>query len=129
MPFLEAVFWLAMNLYNEARGESLAGKIAVAHVVLNRAEQKGKPVKAIVLEPMQFSWANGGARPAVKEYDALLECFQAAAHTLNERLEGKTLKGADHYHATYMSPFPSWAKSMKVIATIGNHIFYRATNA
>ena len=123
MYFLESIFWLAMNLYHEARGESVAGQVAVAHVVLNRAQKRGKSLKEIILQPYQFSWANSGARPAIAEYEALLQCFESAMIALNERLEGKTLKNADHYHAKSVSP--SWARNMKVIATVGNHIFYK----
>ena len=125
MLFLDSIFWLAMNLYHEARGESVAGQVAVSHVVLNRAQKRGKSLKEIILQPYQFSWANSGARPKVGDYEALLQCFESAALALNERLEGKNFKGADHYHATYMDPYPSWAKDMKVIATVGNHIFYK----
>ena len=126
MFFLEPIFWLAMNIYHEARGEQLAGQVAVGHVVLNRAERQGKPVKDIVLAPYQFSWANGNARPSVNDYDSMLESFEAAAIVLNERLEGKTLGGADHYHAITMSKFPTWVKGMTVVKTIGNHRFYRS---
>jgi len=31
--------------------------------------------------------------------------------------------GAMYYHATYVNPY--WAKTMKVVAHIGDHIFYR----
>lgn len=125
MLFLEPIFWLAMNLYHEGRGESRAGKVAICHVVLNRAQDRGKGLKEIILAPAQFSWANGGARPRVGEYEALLECFEAAAIALDERLAGKNFKGADHYHATSMSPYPSWAKNMKVVAVVDRHVFYR----
>ena len=33
---------LAMNIYHEARGESLAGQVAVADVVLNRVDDQLK---------------------------------------------------------------------------------------
>ena len=55
MPFIESIFWLALNLYHECRGEPLAGQIAVAHVVMNRAEKRGKSLREIVLQPYQFS--------------------------------------------------------------------------
>lgn len=43
---------------------------------------------------------------------------------LDQRLQGNTLHGADHYHADYVSP--DWAERMTTVATIGKHIFYRA---
>ena len=126
MPFIESIFWLALNLYHECRGEPLAGQIAVAHVVMNRAEKRGKSLREIVLQPYQFSWANGGARPKITEYEALCECFEAAVQALGERLEGKSFSHADHYHEKSMSPSPSWTKDMAKVATVGNHIFYRS---
>ena len=124
MYFLESIFWLAMNLYHEARGEPISGQVAVAHAVLNRAKTRGLTVKEGAPQRKQCSWANDGARPAVAEYEALLQCFESAMIALNERLEGKTLKNADHYHAKSVSP--SWAQGMKVVAEIGDHIFYRS---
>lgn len=121
----ENIFWLVVNIYHEARGESLEGQIAVGHVVLNRAERRGKTAKEIVLQPMQFSWHNGDQYPPIKEYAALFAATQAAEAVITERLEGKTLGGADHYFADYIA-MPSWAKDMKQVAKIGRHIFLRS---
>lgn len=121
----ENIFWLGVNIYHEARGESLEGQIAVGHVVMNRAEHRKKTAKEIVLQPMQFSWHNGDQYPPIKEYGALLASMQAAEAVVMERLEGKTLGGADHYFADYISP-PSWSRAMKQVAKIGKHIFLRS---
>ena len=83
MLFLESIFWLAMNIYHEARGEQLAGQVAVGHVVLNRAERQGKPVKDIVLAPYQFSWANGDARPSVSDYDSCAHASRNACGSVS----------------------------------------------
>lgn len=120
------LMWLALNAYHEAMGESFEGQVAVCHVVLNRAADRRKSVKETVLAPMQFSWANGGARPAIKDYAALESCFKAADQAANkERPQGDNLQGADHYYADYIAK-PSWAKGMKQVAKIGRHIFFRS---
>lgn len=120
------LFWLSVNAYHEARGEPFEGIVAVCHVVLNRAANKRKSVKETVLQPMQFSWANGDARPPIKDYASLESCMRAADQAANrERPAGDNLQGADHYYADTIK-MPSWAKSMKQVAKIGHHIFYRS---
>lgn len=120
----EDLFWLSINAYHEARGESDEGIKAVCHVVLNRCKKRKRSVKEVVLQPYQFSWANDGARPAVKEYEALQRCMELAMETCKEQQTGKTLANADHYFADYIAP-PEWVKDMAMITKIGKHTFYR----
>ena len=118
-------FWLAACIYFEARGEPERGRRAVAHIILNRAEERGQSVEDVVLSPYQFSWANNGNRPAIDDYTAFIKCAESAQAALAERLQGNTFQGANHYHATYIDP-PSWARTMEQIETIGQHIFYKS---
>ena len=56
---LDEVYCMAQNVYFEARHESMVGKIAVAHVVMNRIEDKRWPntVCGVVKEgPVRESW-------------------------------------------------------------------------
>ncbi len=56
---LDEVYCMAQNVYFEARHESMVGKIAVAHVVMNRIEDKKWPntVCEVVKEgPVRESW-------------------------------------------------------------------------
>ena len=56
---LDEVYCMAQNVYFEARHESMVGKIAVAHVVMNRIESKDFPntVCGVVKEgPVRESW-------------------------------------------------------------------------
>jgi len=120
------LLWLAINAYHEARGEPFDGIVGVCHVVLNRAANRRKTVKEIILAPMQFSWANGDARPAIKDYAALEVCMKAADQAANrERPQGSNLQGADHYYADTIKT-PAWAVNMRQVAKIGHHIFYRS---
>lgn len=114
----------AICLYHEARGESKEGQIAVAHVILNRMAKSGESVDAVVYKPFQFSWANRGARPPIKDYIALAACMQSVKDCLAERENGETMGGADHYFADYITA-PPWAAKMTKIAKIGKHSFYR----
>lgn len=118
------LLWLAINAYHEARGEDRNGQIAVCHVVLNRCEQTKKSVKDVVLKPFQFSWANGGARPPIKDYASLENCYAAVQECLLQRQHGLSLDGANHYFSDTI-PAPSWAAKMTEICKIGHHTFYR----
>ena len=122
---IDNLTWLAINAYHEARSEPDEGIKAVCHVVLNRAEARKLSVAEVVLQPWQFSWANKGARPPITDYASLQRCLRLAAETVAERLQGKTLWGADHYYAEYITQ-PGWAGRMKRICQIGRHIFFRA---
>ena len=58
---------LASAIYFEARGEPLAGQLAVAEVILNRAEagRFGDSVCEVVKQPGQFSFVRRGRIPAI----------------------------------------------------------------
>lgn len=127
----EDLSWMAINAYHEAQGEPFDGKVAVCHAVLNRAASRKKTVKEIVLQPKQFSWANGGKRPPIKDYAAFIDCMKAAMTAEADRAQGDSLAGADHYYA-FSGPNaikePSWVKAgkMREVARIGNHVFFRS---
>ncbi|NIP53528.1 MAG: cell wall hydrolase, partial [candidate division Zixibacteria bacterium] len=53
---IEAVLWLVINLYHEARGEPVEAQIAVVQVCLRRAKWKPENVPSVVQRPYQFSW-------------------------------------------------------------------------
>ena len=84
MDIIEAMLWLALNIYFEARNQPVKGQLAVAHVTLNRANQKDKSVKEVVLEPGQFSWVHKRHRRLqaveipVHERDAFNKAIQVA---------------------------------------------------
>lgn len=122
---------LAMNVYKEAGYESFEGKVAVAQVTLNRADNPKFPndvckvitQKNVVMEKVvcQFSWYCDGhnfKKPNNRAYD---ESYAVAKKVLLEgfRLDG--LNDALYYHAVYVNP--QWP--YKRITQIGNHIFYR----
>ncbi len=61
---------LAMNIYHEARGESVEGQRAVGLVTLHRVLARSYPddICSVVYQPKQFSWTE--EMPPVLEYDA-----------------------------------------------------------
>ena len=60
---------LAMNVYHEARGQGLAGQVAVMHVTLNRVEDPRFPnnICGVVYQgPVRPSWKNNGTYIPIK---------------------------------------------------------------
>lgn len=115
---------LARNIYREAGGESLKGKYAVAHVVMNRAKSGkfGKTPCDVIYQRSrkgcQFSWVcNGNKRPFNQRL--LNECREVAKAVYYDRPKDIT-GGAMYFHARSVNP--KWSKRTKVI--IGNHVFY-----
>jgi len=126
---------LAEAVYHEARSESFTGQLAVANVIIERANlskfpntickvvHAGKYWKGnIVRNKCAFSYYCDGK----KEWASVeKEALDTAYHVSSLALDGVTLLstlGATHYHASYVSPF--WANEMERLQQIGKHIFY-----
>ena len=129
---------MAVCIYGEARGESLAGKIAVAHTIMNRVRLPkwwGKTIREVILKPRQFSCFNDGDKNrlalraiaadwgrAFQKNRILRECYYVAEGVIEGDLRDNT-DGATHYHTTGCDP--SWDDKMALTDTIGDHAFYR----
>lgn len=122
---------LADAIYFEARGESLGGQQAVAQVVLNRVRSGSYPTSicGVVYQNQhrrnacQFSFACDGKAEARHETEAWARARLIASEMVDGRKHVASLSGATHYHAT--SVRPRWAKAMRKLSTIGNHVFYQ----
>jgi spore germination cell wall hydrolase CwlJ-like protein len=109
---------------------------AVANVVLNRvktAKRKGgywwgNDIISVCRKPYQFScWnkndPNYNIITKVKLDNRKFRiCMEIAEDAVMGDLLDNT-KGADHYHATYVSPY--WADDEEPTVKIGDHIFYK----
>jgi spore germination cell wall hydrolase CwlJ-like protein len=122
---------LTTALYFEARGESLKGQKAVAEVILRRTRQPGRPktVCGVVYEGSsrrtgcQFSFTCDGIADVVRDRAAWGRAKRAASAVLNSGGRARYSRGATHYHANYVMPY--WAPSMRRVARVGTHVFYR----
>ncbi|NOT40928.1 MAG: hypothetical protein HOP13_10585 [Alphaproteobacteria bacterium] len=122
---------LATAIYFEARGESLKGQRAVGEVILARTRQAGRPksVCGVVYEGShrrtgcQFSFTCDGIADVVRSHAAWARAKRAAALVMSSPSKKKVARGATHYHATSVRPY--WASSLRKVARIGSHIFYR----
>lgn len=120
---IESLLWVTLCVYFESRGEPVDGQIAVAHVILNRAEKRGLPVAEIIKQPYQFSWYEGKI-PPVKDFNAFVKCAESVHIALTQRLHGITLSGCDHFYSTDIVP-PYWVDAMKrEVEVDGKHRFF-----
>lgn len=112
---------LAKNIYHEAKGEPLAGKLAVAKVTINRVKSGyfASTICGVVYERGQFSWTTD-RRLKVRDKEAWQESVDIARHSLKTGLDDVNLS-ALYFHNTSVKP--RWNK--KRIAKIGNHVFYK----
>lgn len=122
---------LSEAIYFEARGESLAGQVAVGEVVMNRVESARFPssVCDVVqqgaggdLHRCQFSYECDGVPEIITERDSFVTAGKIAWLLLEGRPRVLT-DGATYYHATHVEPH--WARRFVRSARIGDHIFYR----
>ena len=131
---------LALNIFFEAAVESTAGKLAVAHVTLNRVKSNNYPnsICEVVKEGIhhsnglpkrdrcQFSWYCDG-RDDVPRNGRSWESSQSIAkwfYDHQDRLMDIT-DGATHYHADWMEKYPKWAHKYRKNVRIDDHIFYK----
>lgn len=113
---------LAKNIYHEARGEGLAGKIAVAQVTVNRVHSgKFQPtVCGVVYAPSQFSWTLD-RRKRVRDQQAWQASVSIARAVLTQAVRLPEFP-ALYFHTPQVNP--RWNRDKTVVARIGNHIFY-----
>lgn len=118
---------MAKNLYYEAASEPFEGKLAVAQVTMNRANnnQFPKTVCEVVYQKVnntyQFSWV--GEKPkAISNKYAWEECMIVARKALTEYKLHDTIhkSKAMYYHNNKVNP--GW--NLRYVTRIGNHIFY-----
>lgn len=108
---MSPLYCLALVIAMEANGEPPAGQLAVARVVLNRAEHKPENICKVIKEPGQFSWV--GKRQLIKP---TTEHYRIAKFAMLKRVDFP----ATHFHNLTVNP--NWPYNYLI--TIGNHKFY-----
>ena len=133
-------FCLAQNIYFEAGNQPLAGKVAVANVVMNRVNSELFPdnVCDVIYQAKlrenwkgnmvpkygqcQFSWYCDGKSDDPKDSKTWISSYQIANQYLQTPPFDLT-EGALWYHADYIYPY--WAQHLNETVQINNHIFYK----
>ncbi len=121
---------LALTIYFEARGEPDEGKIAVGHVVMNRASHPLFPDKVCEVVQQggeklrfhcQFTWWCDGRSDQPKEWRAW-EKIKTLARRIYWDYSRDPTAGALWYHADYARP--QWRTDLSRSSKIGRHVFY-----
>lgn len=135
--YAAASFCMAKAIYYEARGEPLAGRLAVGRVVLNRVKSRFYPntVCEVVYQNAQwrnrcqFSFACDGKPDVPRHMRAWNDAVDLAEQLLcrsgqacRPSIIGGQINISTHYHATYVKP--RWSSKLPRTGRIGQHIFY-----
>ena len=117
---------LAYSIFREAGNQKEYDQYAVGQVHMNRLKEGswGKTMCKVVFAKAQFSWTLESKKVIWSKKQE--EHFMQIAEGL--MIDGVYVKklASDkilHYHATYVNP--RWAKQGKMIASAGDHLFYK----
>jgi spore germination cell wall hydrolase CwlJ-like protein len=135
---------LALNIYHEARGETQKGKLAVAHVTVNRVAHRRFPdsVCGVVYQAVyskwwrenhgrevpvrnmcQFSWFCDGKSDGTYDRRAWQESLLLAVSVLEQSTQDPT-NGATHYFNPTLAN-PAWQHDFVQVAMVDSHLFYK----
>jgi spore germination cell wall hydrolase CwlJ-like protein len=114
---------LASAVYFEAKGESLAGQLAVARVVLARANSGrfASTLCGVVFQKGQFSFVRGASLPPIRADSMHWRNAVAISNIALDNTWKSPVEGALFFHARHVSP--GWRLTR--IGSVDNHIFYR----
>jgi len=117
----------ALTIYLEARGESFAGKMAVAAVIRNRMHHKyhsDGTVKGTVLRAKQFEpWI--GRSPEEVKYNPKNRKMRESLLAWKLVQDGrKVVDGAVLFYNPTLVNTPHWAEVYRKVAKIGGHEFF-----
>jgi N-acetylmuramoyl-L-alanine amidase len=118
----DALQCLAGAIYFESKGEPLAGQLAVAEVIINRAKSGRFPgdVCSVVTQRGQFSFVRGGHIPTISAGKAYRTAIAVAKVALASAWNSPAPKAL-----FFNTPNRAPGGRLTKIAAIGNHIFYR----
>jgi spore germination cell wall hydrolase CwlJ-like protein len=146
MSISYAVICLALNIYFEARGESISAQAGVGYVTVNRANNKDTGICQAVFERGEFSWTRGRKKikiddnvelsneeafsedflrkNKIKEMYAWEDAIEMAEGVINKKVRNPIGKSTHFYSGTYR---PYWAKSkkMRIISRINGFTFFK----
>lgn len=128
---------LALCMYGEARNQGLDGMLAVGSVIVNRVKRGGwfgTGIKGVILKPMQFSCLNENDpnratlehialdfADSLNQLDVLKRCYWIAKG-ITEGMLSSNVGSCCYYKTRFCNA--SWAASMRLTVTIGDHEFY-----
>lgn len=117
----------ALTIYLEARGESFAGKMAVAAVIRNRTQHRyhsNGTIRGTVLRRKQFEpWI--GRSPKDVRFNPNNRKMQESLLAWELVQDGRNVvEGAVLFYNPSLVRTPRWAKVYQKVSTIGGHEFF-----
>lgn len=119
---------LAKNIYFEARGEPVAGQVAVGLTTINRTKSRYFPdtICEVVYQRGQFSWTADGNSDNIRQLEVYSDIYSIAEllyteYSINDSFPD-LVEGATHFHTSDVDP--SW-RNKELTVSIGNHNFYK----
>lgn len=117
---MTSLLCLALNIYFEARGESLDAQLLVAESAINRSTDRNQSICDVVYDDYQYSWTHDHLSDTPRD----MQSFAVASSIAQQAINGDHLhSGVTHYHEASIRPY--WADDLQVLGQYGNHIFYR----
>lgn len=122
---------IAKVIWGESRNQPYIGQVAIANVIMNRANHGGwwgNTPREVCTKPMQFSCLNPNDPnlPKLLDVDATDKiyaiCLEIAENALADDLNDFS-EGSDSYTATGL--VTPWNKNLTPVVVIGAHSFYR----
>jgi N-acetylmuramoyl-L-alanine amidase len=134
----QALNALALNIYHEARGESLDGQVMVGEVTINRAENPLFPdtVCGVVYQgrkdtngnmiryQCQFSWYCDGKSDKTNDLDAWAKSLLIAAEVLDQDFLGPNDKATHYLNPDKVRRMPRWTRVYAFVGSVGSHDLY-----
>lgn len=113
---------LAGAVYFEAKGETLAGQLAVGRVVVARTRSGRFPASycGVVYQPSQFSFVHGGTMPGINRGSRAWTNAVRIARIAHEGSWKSPAEGALFFHASRVAPM-----NRARIAQVDHQVFYR----
>ena len=117
---------LAYSIFREAGNQQAKDQYAVGQVHMNRLKEGswGNTMCKVVFAKAQFSWT---LEPKMVKWTKRQEqhFLQVAEGLMVDGFYVKRLASDKilHYHATYVNP--KWAKQGQMVASAGDHVFYK----
>ena len=113
---------LAGAVYFEAKGESLAGQLAVGRVIVARTRSGRFPASycGVVYQPSQFSFVRGGTMPGINRNSRIWATAVRIARIAHEGSWKSPAEGALFFHASRVAPM-----NHARIAQVDHQVFYR----
>ncbi|HUQ13255.1 MAG TPA: cell wall hydrolase [Novosphingobium sp.] len=114
---------LAGAIYFEAKGETLAGQLAVGRVIVARAKSGRFPSSycGVVYQRSQFSFVRGQSMPRIDKSGRAWSEAAKIARIAHEGSWKSPVEGALFFHAARVSP--NWRLTR--MARVDHHVFYR----